>query len=90
MSATSGKLNWSASRNWIRRRWSIAEAVTLACSLEAAAAKAGNVTPSIAFDDMDFCDFLVSGLVLGPVYSAVSTQTVGQLVFDSVAACERR
>ena len=57
----------------------------MAIFLEASAAKAGNVTPSIAFSDMDHSDFLVSGLVLRTVFEQHASLSVGQLVLKSIA-----
>lgn len=58
----------------------------MAIFLEASAAKAGNVTPTIAFSDMDHSDFLVSGLVLRPVFEQHASLSVGQLVLKSIAS----
>ncbi len=41
---------------WLQSRWPIADAVAMAIFLEASAAKAGNVTPAFAFNDMDHSD----------------------------------
>ena len=57
----------------------------MAIFLEASAAKAGNVTPSIAFSDMDHSDFLVSGLVLRSVFEQHASLSVGQLVLQSIS-----
>ncbi len=62
----------------------------MAIFLEASASKAGNVTPTVAFSDMDHSDFLVSGLALRPVFEDHSSLTVGQLVLRSIVAMRER
>lgn len=57
----------------------------MAIFLEASAAKAGNVTPTCAFSDMDHSDFLVSGLALRSVFVQHASLSVGQLVLKSIA-----
>lgn len=63
----------------------------LACVLEAAAEKPGNVTPSHDFADMTFADLLRSALVLGSVFAAdrARRRGVGELVLDGVRATAR-
>lgn len=80
------ELNWQASKKWLESRWPIADAAAMAIFLEASAAKAGNVTPSVSFRDMDHSDFLVSGLALRPVFERTENLTVGQLVLQSITA----
>lgn len=58
--------------------------------LEAAAPKAGNVTPAHAFSDMDFSDFLASGFPLKETFDQAERLTVGELVLQAVQATQER
>lgn len=83
-------LNWAATRRWLSTRWPIGEAAALACCLEASAPKAGNVTPATAFSDMDFSDFLVSGLSICQSFNAAHSHSVGEIVLSAVSATRSR
>ncbi len=50
------------------RPWKIAQAVELACLLEASAAKVGNVHPAATFSDMNFAHFLASASAIAPIF----------------------
>lgn len=65
--------------------------VQLACLLEVAAAKPGNVTPAQDFSDMTYADLVRSGLVLGPVFARrrALRRSVGQLIADGVSETAR-
>jgi triphosphoribosyl-dephospho-CoA synthase len=62
--------------------------VQLACLLEAAAPKPGNVSPGRDFADMTYADLARSALALGPVFAGdrVRRRSVGELVGDGVRA----
>jgi triphosphoribosyl-dephospho-CoA synthase len=62
--------------------------VQLACLLEAAAPKPGNVSPGRDFADMTYADLVRSALALGPVFagSRVRDRGVGELIGDGVRA----
>lgn len=62
--------------------------VQLACLLEAAAPKPGNVSPGRDFSDMTYADLVRSALALGPVFAAgrVRERGVGELIGDGVRA----
>ncbi len=68
------------------RKWSLAEAVQLACVLEATSPKLGNVHPGAAFTDMNYGDFLKSADAIRPVFANVSQLSVGELVLQGVIA----
>lgn len=71
-------------------RWPIADAAAMAILLEASALKAGNVTPVVAFHDMDHSDFLVSSLALRGVFEQHASLSVGQLVLGSIVAMQKK
>lgn len=65
--------------------------VQLACLLEVAAAKPGNITPGRDFADTTYADMVRSALALGSVFTRrrVSRHGVGRLIADGVAATGR-
>lgn len=65
---------------------SVGQCATLACLLEAAAPKPGNVHRGGDFGDMTFTDFVVSATAIGPVMDAAVENGVGQTVFEAVRA----
>lgn len=67
----------------------IALAATLACVLEASADKVGNVTPTRAFADMRFADFVDSAVALGPAIAQARPGRVGWAIWRAVAAARR-
>jgi triphosphoribosyl-dephospho-CoA synthase len=67
-------------------RSAVALAATLACVLEAAAEKAGNVTASRRFADASFTDFVASGLAIGPAIARARPGRVGRTVWEAVEA----
>lgn len=73
-------------KRWMSAQWSIGQLAAMASMLEAAAPKAGNVHPAAAFADMDFTDFLLSGLAIAPTFDAAGQKSVGQLVLEAVQA----
>jgi triphosphoribosyl-dephospho-CoA synthase len=62
--------------------------VQLACLLEVAAAKPGNITPAHDFSDTSYADMVRSALALGPVFSRrrARVRGVGELISDGVQA----
>jgi triphosphoribosyl-dephospho-CoA synthase len=62
--------------------------VQLACLLEAAAPKPGNVSPGRDFADMTYADLVRSALALGPAFAdrRVRDRGVGELIGDGVRA----
>lgn len=65
---------------------SVGEMVRVACLMEAAAPKPGNVHPGAAFVDMSYDDLVVSASVIAPVLSRASQQGLGTTVLDAVTA----
>ncbi len=73
-------------------RWSpdiVATAAQLACLLEASVEKPGNVTPTHAFRDMSYEDFLRSAAALGPEMARAGERGVGVTILVSVVATQR-
>ena len=68
---------------------SIGQCATLACVLEAAAPKAGNVHRGADFEDLTFTDFLVSAVAVGPIIERATEAGVGQTVLGAVEATRR-
>lgn len=64
----------------------LADAIELACFLEATARKPGNVHPFAAFDDVCYADFVKSAKVVAPILSRASEIGVGEAVFLAAEA----
>jgi triphosphoribosyl-dephospho-CoA synthase len=58
----------------------------LACLLEASAEKPGNVTPTHAFNDMSYEDFLRGAVALGPEIARAGERSVGATIVAAIAA----
>ena len=65
---------------------SIGQCAALACLLEAAAPKVGNVHRGADFDDLTFGDFAVSAVAIGPPMEAAAVSGVGRAVLEAVTA----
>ena len=65
---------------------SVGHAAALACSLEAAAPKVGNVHRGADFADLSFYDFLLSAQILGDVVDRCAFASLGELVREIVVA----
>jgi triphosphoribosyl-dephospho-CoA synthase len=65
--------------------------VELACLLEVAAAKPGNITPAHDFSDTTYTDMVRSALAIGPAFARrrARVRSVGQLIADGVDATAR-
>ena len=72
-------------------RDSLKSQVELACLLEVAAAKPGNITPAHDFSDTTYADMVRSALALGPAFAhrRARARRVGQLIADGVDATAR-
>jgi len=68
---------------------SIGQCATLACVLEAAAPKAGNVHRSADFEELTFHDFLASAVAIAPAIEAAPHTGIGQTVLDAIVATRR-
>ncbi|MBI1336985.1 MAG: triphosphoribosyl-dephospho-CoA synthetase [Phycisphaera sp.] len=58
----------------------------IACAAEVCAAKAGNVHPGAAFEDVTWVEFMTSALVIEPILDRVSEIGVGRAVWECVKA----
>lgn len=67
----------------------VASAVQLACLLEVAAPKPGNVSPGRAFGDMRYEDFLASAAAIGPAFLSADRQALGDTILAAVEATRR-
>jgi triphosphoribosyl-dephospho-CoA synthase len=67
----------------------VASAVQLACLLEVAAPKPGNVSPGRAFGDMRYEDFLASAAAIGPAFLDAGRQGLGATILAAVEATRR-
>ena len=68
------------------RCWSTADAIPLACLLEASAPKLGNVHPAAAFSDMQFSHFAGAAIALRNGFQNYASHPVGQIVLTAVQA----
>lgn len=67
----------------------VASAAQLACLLEVAAPKPGNVSPGRAFGDMRYEDFLASAAAIGPAFLEADRQPLGATILAAVEATRR-
>lgn len=67
----------------------VASAVQLACLLEVAAPKPGNVSPGRAFGDMRYEDFLASAAAIGPAFLDADRRGLGATILAAVEATRR-
>ena len=78
-----------SAKDWQRPDLALAEAVELACLLEATAPKAGNVHPAASFTDMNYQHFVASASAVASVIGeVVPGQTVGHIVLACVQATQ--
>lgn len=64
-------------------------AAQVACQLEVAAGKPGNVTYGKPFEDVSVEQFLASAFAIGPAFSKVSFSRVGRIALDAVSDTKR-
>jgi triphosphoribosyl-dephospho-CoA synthase len=62
----------------------IAALVQLACLLEVSAPKPGNVSPGRHFADLTYEDFLVSAVAIGPPFTRVADQPLGDTILQAI------
>jgi len=67
----------------------VAVAAQLACLLEVSAEKPGNVTPTHAFHDMSYGDFLRSAAAIGPELARAGERPVGETILAAIQASRR-
>jgi triphosphoribosyl-dephospho-CoA synthase len=70
------------------RELPLAQVVELACRLEVAARKPGNVHPDVPFADMTCNDFFVSAGVIAPILAAARHQGLGTTILEAVKATQ--
>jgi len=62
----------------------IAALAQLACLLEVSAPKPGNVSPGRHFADLTYEDFLTSAVAIGPAFTRVADQPVGETIRQAI------
>jgi triphosphoribosyl-dephospho-CoA synthase len=62
----------------------IAALAQLACLLEVSAPKPGNVSPGRHFADLTYEDFLTSAVAIGPAFTRVADQRVGETIHQAI------
>ncbi len=67
---------------------SLGHFAALACQLEAAVAKPGNVHPAANFSDLCYLDFVIAGQIVGDVIDRQTDLTLAQMIHS--AACSTR
>jgi triphosphoribosyl-dephospho-CoA synthase len=67
----------------------IGQCATLACLLEVAAPKPGNVHRAADFEDATLSDYLASGVAIGPIMDRASQLPLGQTVLQAVQATQQ-
>lgn len=69
---------------------SIEQCVSLACLIEAIAAKPGNVHRGADFESLTFTDFAVSSVAIGPAIASAREDGVGRAALSAVQATRTR
>jgi triphosphoribosyl-dephospho-CoA synthase len=64
-------------------------AATMACLLEAAAAKPGNVHPAAAFPDLTHDDFVAAAITIGPIFQQAVCRPLGAVILEAVRESRR-
>ena len=67
----------------------IGQCATLACLLEVAAPKPGNVHRAADFEDSTLSDYMASGVAIGPIMDRAPDAKLGQTVLDAVQATQQ-
>jgi triphosphoribosyl-dephospho-CoA synthase len=67
----------------------IGQCATLACVLEATAAKPGNVHRGADFEDLTYTDLVLSGVMIGPEMERAAQRPLGDTVLAAVQATRR-
>src|SRR4029453_4803959 len=78
--------------NTARTAADIAALAQLACLLEVSAPKPGNVSPGRHFADLTYEDFLTSAVAIGPAFTRVADQPIGDTIRQAIemTACWTR
>jgi triphosphoribosyl-dephospho-CoA synthase len=86
---------WDACRAWEEHvppacpPGGVGWAATMACLLEAAAPKPGNVHPVAAFPDLSHDDLVAAAQAIGPVLERAGDRPLGMLILDAVRQSRR-
>ena len=64
-------------------------AATLACLLEVAAPKPGNVHPTAAFPDLSHDDFVAAAIAIGPIFQRAAQRPLGRVILEAVRESRR-
>ncbi|RMF43842.1 MAG: hypothetical protein D6753_04100 [Planctomycetota bacterium] len=72
------------------RSWDLQDAIALACTLEAASPKAGNVHATASFGNMHFGHYAAAAAVLARVLSRPPSPSVGRCIWDAVEELSQR
>ncbi len=67
---------------------SVGQCATLACIMEATAAKPGNVHRGSDFEDASYPDFIIAATVIGPIFNLAVERSLGQTVLAAVEATQ--
>jgi triphosphoribosyl-dephospho-CoA synthase len=62
----------------------IAQAIQIACLLEAAAEKPGNISPGKSFNDLNYNHFLFSAAAVFPAFLNIEEKGVGEIVYKGI------
>lgn len=62
----------------------IAQALQIACLLESAAPKPGNVSPEQNFDDLNYHHFLFSAAAVFPAFLDIEGKGVGEIIYQGI------
>jgi triphosphoribosyl-dephospho-CoA synthase len=75
--------------NTARAAADIAALAQLACLLEVSAPKPGNVSPGRHFADLTYEDFLTSAVAIGPAFTRVAEQPIGETIRQAIERTTR-
>jgi triphosphoribosyl-dephospho-CoA synthase len=75
--------------NTARAAADIAALAQLACLLEVSAPKPGNVSPGRHFADLTYEDFLTSAVAIGPAFTRVAEQPIGETIRQAIEMTTR-
>ena len=68
---------------------SLGQCATLAAIMEATAPKPGNVHRGADFDHLTYPDFLISAVVVGPIFDRAAEVSVGRTILSAIQATRR-
>ncbi|MCC3144107.1 triphosphoribosyl-dephospho-CoA synthase [Halanaerobium sp. Z-7514] len=62
----------------------VAQALQIACLLEASTPKPGNVSPNKEFEDLNYRDFLYSSAAIFPAFLKLEQKSVGEIIYQAI------